>query len=220
MENEDGWQIFNLTGILGKFASSTRISKNSDWTPIFFLMNQGKGLNWDLFANQYLFQKNKSWPMLKDRAKWNTLPHFNSLILSFHTWNISKKCPSQIYKQWKSDWDTSWEFFMYDNSELSCWNSLFLQWQSMGNDLFFWNKYWFTNRSQFGPLHWYSIMKYFSFLDLELPCDWLGDHLIVLRRHLATGLWGSGGRHVFVDTISLSTTNLSLSFEHQVQSYC
>ena len=72
----------------------------------------------------------------------------------------------------------------------------------MGNDLFFWNKYWFTNRSQFGPLHWYSIMKYFSFLDLELPCDWLGDHLIVLRRHLATGLWGVAAA-MFLLTLSV-----------------
>ena len=40
---------------------------------------------------------------------------------------------------------------MYDNSELSCWNSLLLQWQSVGNDLLFWNKYWFAN--QIDPLH-------------------------------------------------------------------
>ena len=42
----------------------------------------------------------------------------------------SKKHPSQIYKQWKSNWYTSSECFEYDNPELSCWNCL--QWWSMG----------------------------------------------------------------------------------------
>ena len=28
------------------------------------------------------------------------------------------------------------------------------------------------------------------FTDSEAPCDWMSDHLVVLRRHLATGLWG------------------------------
>ena len=35
---------------------------------------------------------------------------------------MPKKCPSQIYKQWKSNLYASWKCFMYENSELSCWN--------------------------------------------------------------------------------------------------
>ena len=73
--------------------------------------------------NQYLFQKNKLSPMFKDRAKWNPTDchckHFNSLILSCHTRNISKNCQSHIFAACRSDLDTSWECFMYDNSELS-----------------------------------------------------------------------------------------------------
>ena len=67
----------------------------------------------------------KSWTPIGSHCK-----NFNSLILSCHTWNISKKCSSRIYKQWKSELDTSWECFMYENSELSCW--FFLQWGPMG----------------------------------------------------------------------------------------
>ena len=33
--------------------------------------SQCGGLIWDLFTNQYLFQNNKSSPILKDREKWN-----------------------------------------------------------------------------------------------------------------------------------------------------
>ena len=36
--------------------------------------------------------------------------------MSCHTWNIPKKCPSHIYKKWKSDWYASWECFMCNNS--------------------------------------------------------------------------------------------------------
>ena len=62
--------------------------------------------------------------------------NFNSLILSYHTWNISKRRPSQIYKQWKSDLDTSWRLFR--------------------DRRLFWNKYWFENKSQFDPLPCYK----------------------------------------------------------------
>ena len=57
---------------------------------------------------QSVFQKNKSWPMLK--IGQNGIPidrhckNFNSLILSCHTWNIPKKCPTSDL-QWKSDLD-------------------------------------------------------------------------------------------------------------------
>ena len=58
----------------------------------------------------------KSWTPIDCHCK-----NFKILILSCHTWNIPKKCPSQIYKQWKSDLNNSWACFMYDNSELRCW---------------------------------------------------------------------------------------------------
>ena len=45
------------------------------------------------------------------------------LILTSHTWHISKNCTSRIYKQWKSDLDNSWKYFMCENQELSCWNN-------------------------------------------------------------------------------------------------
>ena len=32
------------------------------------------------------------------------------------------KSIARIYKQWKSDLDNSWECFMCEKSELSCWN--------------------------------------------------------------------------------------------------
>ena len=72
-----------------------------------------------------------------------------SLILSCYARNIVKNCPGRIYKQWKSDMYNSWQCFMHDNSELSCW--IFYngsQWRfhfalsfAMGHDLFFCNKY-------------------------------------------------------------------------------
>ena len=117
--------------------------KSIPHTVLWEFPNQGNGSNWDLFpnrysfqdvydltqsplatiiSNQYLFQKNKSQPIVKDREKWNIHWNFNSFILSFHTWNIPMNCTSWIYKQWKSDLDNSWECFMYENSELSCWN--------------------------------------------------------------------------------------------------
>ena len=59
----------------------------------------------------------KSWTPIDSHCK-----NFNRLILTCHIWNISKKCSSRIYKQWKSDFNTSWVSSMCDNSELSCWN--------------------------------------------------------------------------------------------------
>ena len=56
--------------------------------------------------------------------------NFNSLILSSHTWNIVKKCPSQIYKHSKSDLDTF--LTMFHVWELRIKLLKFLQWQSMG----------------------------------------------------------------------------------------
>ena len=94
------------------------------------------GSIWDLFANQYLFQKNKSWPIVKDRPKWNIHWNFNSLILSCHTRSIS-------ILAYLLQWVMIYSFGINLNS---------IQWQSMGHDLFFWNKYWFGNRSQFDPL--------------------------------------------------------------------
>ena len=47
---------------------------------------------------------------------------FNCLILACEAIINPMKCTSQIYRQWKSDLDTSWKCFMHENSELSCWN--------------------------------------------------------------------------------------------------
>ena len=63
------------------------------------------------------FTMEKSWTTIDSHCK-----NFNSLILSFHTWNIPKKHTSRIFTACRSDLNTSWECFMCDNSELSCWN--------------------------------------------------------------------------------------------------
>ena len=59
---------------------------------------QGKGSNWDLFSNQYLFPKSLLSLTLENHKHPidSHCKYFNSLIPSCHTWNISKKCPSQI----------------------------------------------------------------------------------------------------------------------------
>ena len=86
--------------------------------------DQGEGLVCDLFPKQW-FIPQRIWSVTMEKS-WTPIDsyckNFNSLILSCHTWNILKKCSSQIYKQWKSDLNTSWICFMCDNSELSCWN--------------------------------------------------------------------------------------------------
>ena len=98
-----------------------RNHKHSVWTGPYQECNSVRDRTGIYSQNQYLFQKNKSWPMLKDRAKWILHWNFDSLILSCHTWNILKKCPSQIFTACRSDLDTSWKCFMCDSSELSCW---------------------------------------------------------------------------------------------------
>ena len=155
----------------------------------------------DLFANQYLFQRNKSSPIVKDREKRNLYWNFNSLILSCHTWNIPKKCTKsdlQAVKirlvcflgmfhvwqlrikllkfQWRFhfpyllQWVMIYSFGIILNS---------IQWQSMGHDLYFWNKYRFGNRSQFDPLPWYGKKYCHVFL--------VGVLGVVLGVGLATG---------------------------------
>ena len=92
--------------------------------------------------------------------------NFNSLILSCQTWNIPRKCPSQIFTACRSDLDISWECFMCDNSELSCWNFYNgSQWGvydfamlEIGH--FFGINQWFENKSQFDPLPWYESAKH------------------------------------------------------------
>ena len=75
------------------------------------------GVPLDPPMHQSYFTMGKSWTPIDCHCK-----NFNSLIQSSHTWNIVKKCPSQIYKHSKSDLDTYWQCFMCENSELSCWN--------------------------------------------------------------------------------------------------
>ena len=88
--------------------------QTKDHLPIFCAPLQGKGSNCDLFTNTCLFQKGFLSLTLENVPLTPIVKMFNSTILSCHTWNIPKKCPSRIYKQWKSDWDTSWEW--------RCWN--------------------------------------------------------------------------------------------------
>ena len=99
-------------------------------------------LNWDL---------NKLWPIVKDGEKWNLRWNFSSLILSCHTWNIPKKHTSQIFTACRSDLDTLLGMFHVWQLRIKL---LKFQWRfhfslsfTMGHDLFFWNKYWFPNRS-------------------------------------------------------------------------
>ena len=89
-----------------------------------WILKQCRGSICDLFPKQWFIHQRV--PSVTMEKSWTPIDshctNFNSLILSCHTWNIPKKCPSQIYKQWKSDLNTSWVGFMCDNSELSCWN--------------------------------------------------------------------------------------------------
>ena len=94
-----------------------------------------------------------SWPIVKDGAKWNLHWNFNSLNLSYHTWNISMKCPSRIYKQWKSDWYVSCVCFMCEKPELRCWNFWILHWLLLlFQHLNFWLLTMWYNGSWFIPL--------------------------------------------------------------------
>ena len=83
-----------------------------------------EGSNLDLFAYQYLFKKSPLSPSLENHKHPidSHCKNSDSLILSCHTWKIPKRCTNQIYKQWKSNFDTSWEYFICDNSEISCQN--------------------------------------------------------------------------------------------------
>ena len=121
---------------------------------------------WFIAPINPIFTMGKSWTPIDCHCK-----NINSLILSCHTWNIPKKCPSRIYKQWKSDWYASWECFIFENSELSCWK--FLQWESMGVHDFPIVKigligainHCFNNKSQTDPspcLIWYFYQFYYK----------------------------------------------------------
>ena len=77
----------------------------------------------DLFTNQYLFQKIQK--LLSPTLENHEHPidshckNFNSLILSYHTWNMPKKYPSRIFTacRWEglhkvqnrgNQWPTKW----------------------------------------------------------------------------------------------------------------
>ena len=118
---------------------------------------QCEGSNWDLFTNQYLFQKSLLSRTLENHKHLidSHCKHFNSIILTCHTWNISKKCPSRIYKQSKQ------------------WESVGYLWFSDVRDRRpFWNKSWFVNKSQFDPLPWF--IRGFSkrFANSASGCMW------------------------------------------------
>ena len=76
-------------------------------------------------------------------------------------WTIPKKYPSRIYKHWKSNLDNCWECFMYENSELSCWNFIM---GVNGVPTFYIEKslflgainHCFDNKSQTDPSPWFG----------------------------------------------------------------
>ena len=89
----------------------------------FEINNTGYGIVlWFIchYRNQYLFQKNKSWTIVKI----GDYKIFNSLILSGHTWNIVKNCPSGVFTACRSDLE------MFHVWQVRI-NLLKLQWQSM-----------------------------------------------------------------------------------------
>ena len=86
--------------------------------------SQGGGSVCDLLAKQWFIAQwipsvtmEKSWTPIDSHCK-----NFNTLILSSHTWNIVKNCPSRIFSACRSDLDNSWQYSMYESSELRCWN--------------------------------------------------------------------------------------------------
>ena len=90
------------------------------------------GIDFDLFPKQWFIPQwilsvtmEKSWTPIDFHCK-----NFNSLILTSHTWNIPRKCPSQIYKQWKS-WLGHF-LGMFHVWEVRIKLLKFLQWKSMG----------------------------------------------------------------------------------------
>ena len=129
-----------------------RVTLGFKFSAIWILF-QCKGSICDLFSNLYLFQRASYLLQWKNHRRPLTpiVKIFNNLIKSSHTWNMSKKCPSQIFTACRSDLDTSWKCFMSDSSELSCWNFYngnqrefhFALSFNIGNDLFILNKYWF-----------------------------------------------------------------------------
>ena len=101
---------------------------------------------WFIVPINPIFTMGKSWTPIDCHCK-----NFNSLILSSHTWNIVKKCPSWIYRQWKSNLDTSWQ-----------WKSnLDTSWQC-----FMCKNHCFKNKPQTDPSPWYvdTLIKLYTFL--------------------------------------------------------
>ena len=98
---------------------------------------------------------------------------YRTTTLKMNKWNFLKNCPSQIYKHWKSDLDNSWESFMCEKPELSCWNfngDFILPYCfPMDHDLFFWNKYWFGNRSLINL--WYTLVYQVGKLKVRIYCE-------------------------------------------------
>ena len=110
-------------GVLQFPTSHMTLSPNENWL-CFYLLIQCGGSVCDLLAKQWFIAQwipsvtmEKSWTPIDCHYK-----NFNTLILSTHTWNIVKNCPSQIFTACRSDLDNSWQYFMYESSELRCWN--------------------------------------------------------------------------------------------------
>ena len=121
----------------------------------FICFYQCKGSNWDLFENQYLFQKSLSLTMKKSYTPTDSHCEKITRVID------PKMCASWIYMQWKLDLGhfllkfyngTQWVFVLFPLSDIY---------------KVFWNKYWFVNRSQFDSLPWYKALllmyKYCSF---------------------------------------------------------
>ena len=109
-----------------------------------------------LYENHYLFQKNKSWPIVKDREKWNLHWNFNNSELSHmkHTQEVFKS-DLQALKILLGHFLRMFHVWQLRNKLLKFqWRIHFPLSFTMGHDLFFWNKYWFLNRSQINPPYW------------------------------------------------------------------
>ena len=106
---------FHLQPFCLQTAPSVPKSKSTNCSFVHWVFGQfGRGRVKDRFViysqNNDLFTKGSHLWQWKNYEHPLT-PHcknFNSLILSCHTWNIPKKCPSRIFTACGSNLDTSW----------------------------------------------------------------------------------------------------------------
>ena len=127
---------------------------------------QCEGSNWDLFSNQYLFQKSLLSLTLENHKHQltPTVKNFNRLILSCHKWNISKKGPKSDLQAVKIRLGPFLEMFHVWQIRIKLWKFLGVNWclwfSSVRDRRYFLNKYWFENKYQFDPLPWFTLVSW------------------------------------------------------------